>query len=152
MKQCFLCISPVSPIKLLLYTFMRYIMYIINCLYNIYYIIACEGEVTSCILVPSNVHSSLDHIWMSDSTNHVFVHGLRDGEWRTHRRVFEVAARVNEMCCLGNHVYLALANGTVLKYAKRKGMCFNNHCIIHVHTAAVFFEAFHHVLVNFEAL
>ena len=60
---------------------------------------------------------------MSDNTNKIYVHGLRDGEWRNHRRVFQVADRVNDMFCLGNYVFLALANGTVLKYAKRKGEC-----------------------------
>lgn len=63
---------------------------------------------------------------MADDTNHVYVHGLRDGEWREPRRVFPVPAQVNDMCCVGNYVFMALEDGSVLKYAKRKGRLFVN--------------------------
>ncbi|KAF6032695.1 hypothetical protein EB796_009036 [Bugula neritina] len=81
---------------------------------------ACEGVIDSCLLVPSHIHSALDQLWMSDCKNSVYVHGLRDTEWRSYSRKFSVPARVKVMCCHGEFVYLGLFNGSVLKYSKKK--------------------------------
>ncbi|XP_067946272.1 rho guanine nucleotide exchange factor 10-like isoform X2 [Watersipora subatra] len=82
---------------------------------------ACTGPITCCALVPSNIHCSLDHVWMADSNRNIFVHSLRVGEWRKPYRKFSVLAEVKDMCCYDNHVFLALADGSIMKYAKRKG-------------------------------
>ena len=86
-----------------------------------YILPVCDGPITCCALVPSNIHCSLDHVWMADSTNHIYVHSLQVGEWRTAYRKFAVPSQVKDMCCIGNYVFLGMVDGSVLKCANKHG-------------------------------
>ena len=82
---------------------------------------------TSCALVPSNEHPSRDEVWMADTTNSIFVHRLGDMEYRSPTRVIHVAETVISICCVGSYVFLALGDGSVMKYAKEKSKCLMSH-------------------------
>lgn len=58
---------------------------------------------------------------MADSTNQIYVHSLDEANRMTPNRIFSVPNTVIDMLCCGNYVFVALSNGCVLKYAKRKG-------------------------------
>ena len=64
---------------------------------------------------------------MADTTNSIFVHRLGDMEYRSHTRVIHVAESVNDICCVGSYVFLALGDGSVMKYAKEKSKCLMIH-------------------------
>ena len=58
---------------------------------------------------------------MASSEKSVYMHGLKDSERGISPKRFTVPAKVKDMCCHGNYVFLALEDGSVMKHGKRRG-------------------------------
>ena len=110
----YVCLPPPMPSNSNL--LLRWFLYFI-----FQHISVCESDIERVAVVSSNIHPSLDHVWMASSANQIHVRSLKVDERMTDYRTISVPCQVTDMVCYGNHVFVALANGCLLKYAKRKG-------------------------------